>query len=462
MHPNLELTASERRDLRRLVETYVDDYLESVSDAPASWGPIDDAAVAALGIPPGDDGVPLADLLQRVTIALNSGINTASGKFLSYIPSGGIYSAALGRLIGAVVNRYTGGSHGAPGMIALEHGLVRWMCDVFELPATASGVLFSGGSTANLTATVAARSALGEDFSSGVVYTSERAHHSVAKAARLAGIHSQRIRSVEADSDLRLDVSALEAAIEKDLASGLTPMMITATAGTTDTGTIDPLPECAALAAQCGAWFHVDGAYGGFFVLTDRGKRRLNGIELADSITVDAHKSLFMPFGIGGLLVRNESTLMNALEGRGAYMQDVPDHATAIPNYFAMGPELTRPARGLEAWLALHLHGVAAFRDELDRMLDLTEWTATELASVDGIEIMAHPELSIVAFAAESGNDTTEAIANHLNVSREIHVSSTTVGDRFMVRMAFLSQRTTKEIAANAVDLVRQAMAASG
>ena len=398
--------------------------------------------------------------MRKVTVALDSGINTASGEFLSYIPSGGIYSAAARRFLGAVVNRYTGGSHGAPGLIALEQGVIRWMCDIFNLPDESSGVLFSGGSTANLTATVAARSRLGPDFGHGVVYTSERAHHSVVKAARMAGVHPERIRLIPVDADLRLDLVALQDSIATDRRNGLAPLLVAASAGTTDTGTIDPLAECAEISSDAGAWFHVDAAYGGFFVLTERGRHRLSGIELADSITVDAHKSLFLPFGVGGLLVRSERNLIEALEGRGAYMQDVPDHASAIPNYFAMGPELTRPARGLEVWLALHLHGVEAFRRELDHMMDLAEWSAAELGRIEGIETVASPDLSVVAFRAISGNEPTRQIADHLNSSRDVHVSTTSIGDAFYVRLAFLSQRTTRAVAERVVRLVNEALAA--
>lgn len=140
-------------------------------------------------------------------------------------------------------------------------------------------------------------------------------------------------------------------------------------------------------------------------------------------------------------------------------MQDVPDHAMAIPNYFAMGPELTRPARGLETWLALHLHGVDAFRNELDRMIDLAEWAAAELGRIDGIEIAAEPELSIVTFRADAGDDVSQRIAAHMNASRQVHVSSTTINGLFHIRLAFLSQRTTQDVAATALELVSEALA---
>lgn len=456
MAEELELGRAARRRLAEEVLRYADEYIDSLPNTPASHGPADPAMIEELGAAPPETGVELESLLARLDRAYETGIDTSSGKLLSFIPSGAIYTAAIGRMLAAVTNRYTATTHAAPGLVAIENSVVQWMCRLFELPGTASGVLLSGGSTANLTATVAARSRLGPDFGAGVVYTSIRAHHSVAKAASIAGIHPDRVRTVAADADLRLDASLLRAAVSEDVAAGLVPMLIVSTAGTTDTGTIDPLGACADIAATTGAWMHVDAAYGGFFMMTARGKQRLAGIERADSITIDAHKSLFFPFGVGGLLVRDRSELIRSLDGRGAYMQDVgtDDH---LPSYFSMSPELTRPARGLEVWLALHLHGTDAFRNELDRMLDLAASAAHELAALDGITVMATPELSVVAFRATAGDDETRAIADHLNNSGDVHVSSTTVDGHFLIRLAFLSPRTGTEVAERAIELVAEA-----
>ena len=289
-----------------------------------------------------------------------------------------------------------------------------------------------------------------------MIYTSERAHHSIAKAAHIAGIGRDRVCTVAVDDGLRLDPEALRAAIDDDLAAGRRPLMVAATAGTTDTGAVDPLRDCAAIAAEHEVWFHVDAAYGGFFVLTERGRRALDGIDTADSITVDGHKSLFLPFGVGALVVQDRKALVDAHEGRGAYMADVIDDDD-LPHYFAMGPELTRPWRGLAVWLPLQLHGVDPFGRELDRMLDLAEWSAAELSAIDGIEVIADQPLSIVTFRATAGDEATSKLLAALNRSGRVHVSSTTIDDVVHVRLAFLSQRTSAEVANTAVELVRSA-----
>lgn len=436
---------------------FVDEWLDRRPDAPASWDPPDDELIETLLRPPSDEGRDLGPLLEAVRRATDTGIDTAGGGFLSYIPSGGLYTAALGALVGGATNQYTGGAHGSPGMTAIEESVIRWMAGVFGLPAGSAGVLVSGGSIANLIAVVTARSRLGDDFGAGVVYTSQRVHHSVPKAARIAGIADRRVRTVATDDEHRLDPDALAATVRADVAEGLRPMLVVANAGTTDTGAVDSLDACADIAAEAGAWFHVDAAYGGFFQLTDRGRHRLRGIERADSITVDAHKSLFLPFGIGGLLVRDPAAVAAAHAGAGAYLQDATD--ADLPHYWEMGPELTRPNRGIQVWLALNLHGVTRFRVELDRMLDLAETAVTRLAAIPSVEVLAEPELTVVAFRAAAGDAATRAVADALVASRRVHVSTTTIDSRLYVRLVFLSQRTSHGIVDQAISLIEATLA---
>lgn len=450
--PSLEPNSAERLALGNEVLEFLDDWIERRNDSPASWPEHHDRLITELLAEPGEDGRDLTGLLESIDRATNTGFDTAGPGFLSYIPSGGLYSAALGALIGSATNQYTGGSHASPGMTALEESVIRWMTTLFGLPQSAGGLLVSGGSIANQIAVVTARSRFGDDFSDGVIYASTRAHHSVEKAARIAGISKERFRLVDTDAHRRLDPHVLERCIREDVQNGLRPMMIVANAGSTDTGAIDPLHACADIAADAGAWFHADGAYGGFFRLTERGNERLNGIERADSITVDAHKSLFLPFGIGGLLVREPSTVVDAHEGVGSYMQDI--NSGDLPHYMEMGPELTRPNRGIQVWLALNLHGVSRFRDELDRMLDLAERAADKLAAIPGLELIDRPQLSVVAFRARSGDDVTRALLEALNESRELHVSSTKIDDDMYLRFAFLNQRATDEVVDRAIEII--------
>lgn len=448
----LEPSPAERLALGSKVLEFLDEWVDRRGQTAASWPDSNERLIETLLTEPGEYGRELASLLEAIDQATNTGFDTAGPGFLSYIPSGGLFTAGLGALIGSVTNQYTGGAHASPGMTAIEESVIRWMSGLFGLPEAAGGVLVSGGSIANLIAVVTARSRLGQDFSDGVIYASARAHHSIEKAARIAGISSKRFRLVDTDGHRRLDPQALERCVNEDLRRGLRPMMLVANAGTTDTGAIDPLHACADIATDVGAWLHVDGAYGGFFQLTERGEERLSGIERADSITVDAHKSLFLPFGIGGLLMRDRSVVVDAHEGAGAYMQDI--ETVELPHYMEMGPELTRPNRGVQVWLALHLHGVSRFRDELDRMLDLAEQAAVRLASLPGVELIDRPELSVVAFRAQAGDEATRAILERLLDSSEVHVSSTTIDGHMYVRLAFLSQRTTEEVLDRVVEIV--------
>ena len=351
-----------------------------------------------LSRPPGEDGRPLEELLAVLDRAAAKGHINPSGGHMAYIPGSGIVSAATADLVADVINRYTGIADAGPGLVALESHLVRWLVDLFGLPAAGGGILTTGGSMAALSALVAARHAkLGEDFSDGTIYLSDQAHASIAKAARIAGFPSRCLRTVPVDLDGRMDPLALARMVAEDRAAGLRPACVVATAGTTNLGVVDALPALAEVAEAERLWFHVDAAYGGFFQLTGRGRERLTGIERADSIVLDAHKGLFLPFGTGCLLVRSEEALRSSHAGEAAhYLQDMT--VRELPNYADLSPELTRPARGVRLWLPLHLHGVAAFRDTLDEKLDLAEHAHDALSADDHLTVLARPELSIVGF----------------------------------------------------------------
>jgi aromatic-L-amino-acid decarboxylase len=434
------------------------EFIEGLPESPASNVSDSGRLVAMLLRPPPDRPGDFGRLLGLFRQAAGVGFETAGPRYFGYIPSGGIFTSAVAEFLARGVNRYTGLVDPAPALVAMEAGVVRWLCGEFGLPEDADGLVTTGGSLATLAAVVAARhERLGEDFARGTLYVTAHTHHSVAKAARIAGISAGRVRTVPTTACLRMDPSALARMIAADRAEGLRPFLLVGTAGTTDTGAVDPLDELADLARREDLWFHVDGAYGGFFQLTARGRARFAGIEAADSITLDPHKGLFLPYGAGMLLVRDAAALRAAHTGEGHYLQDLAG-AQRLPDYAALGPELTRDFRGLRLWLPLHLHGVDAFRSALDEKLDLAAYAYRELVAESLLEVPWQPELSVVAFRLRGGDGDNLRLLERINASKRIFLSSTRIGDRYTLRLCVLSHRTHVEHVFEAVEVVRAAL----
>lgn len=448
-----ELRSLAERMLERLIAT-----VDRLPDAPA-WGPPPDPGLlAALSAAPPDsprDPDALLDLVER---AASHALETAGPGYLAYIPGGGVLSSALAGMLAAGLNRFTGKVMTAPALVALEESVLRWMCDLFAFPPGAQGLLTTGGSMSNLIALVAARTRHAErQVDRATVYVGEHAHASLAKAARTAGLAREHVRVVRSMPDLRMDAGDLRARVASDLAAGLVPVCISAAAGTTNTGTVDPLAEVAAVAREHGIWFHVDGAYGGLFQLTERGRDRLGGIELADSITLDPHKALFLPYGLGAVVVRDRGALRGAFAEEAHYMQDLGG-AEALPDLDELTPELTRDFRGLRLWLPLHLHGVDAFRRQLDEKLDLARTVYEALAADERLELPWSPDLSVVVFRLRGGDDAAQLrLLERINASRRILLSSTRLGGAVWLRVAVLSFRTHAERIGEAIEIIRAA-----
>lgn len=398
-------------------------------------------------LPPPEEAADSAAVLAKLEAAAACGWSKAHPGDLAYIPSGGVFSGTIAALLASGIHAYTGAAAESPALIALEESVLSWFAGILGLPEESEGVLLSGGSVANQAAIVCARSRAFDPERSRV-YLSDRTHHSLHKALRLSGVPDHCVCSTPTRGFGGCDVEALHRQIAEDVRVGRSPWLVVATAGSTDTGAVDNLGALATLRDTYGFWLHVDAAYGGMFALTERGAAIMRGIERADSVTVDAHKGLSLPYGVGALLVRHAGILAAAHSGRGAYMQDVP-RVPGLPHYFERGPELTRPFRGLLIWLPLQLHGVHAFRDFLNRSLDLARAAARQLRSLPGISVPADPDLSIVVFRASSGDDATAAMLAALNATGRLHVSSTTLEGRTHIRLAFLSPATSEiEIAA--------------
>ncbi|TDC04239.1 aminotransferase class V-fold PLP-dependent enzyme [Nonomuraea longispora] len=427
-------------------------------DEPASdYG---DAAslVALLRRPPAGEPGDFGTLIETFRQAASQGVNTAGPGYLAYFPAGGLVSSALGELLAQVANRYTGVAQTAPALVAMEESVLTWMAGLFGLPSGACGLITTGASQATLSAVVAARhDRLGPAFGDGTVYVTEHTHYSLAKAAQIAGLPAERIRTVPTTADLRMDVREATRMIAEDRAAGLRPFLLAGTAGSTSTGTVDPLADLGRLAREQGLWFHVDAAYGGGFQLTRRGRERLAGIEEADSLTFDPHKSLFLPYGTGVLLVREPAVLRAAHAGGGRYLQDLHE-VDGLPDYGHLGVELTREFRGLRVWLPLHLHGVRAFEEALDEKLDLAGKVHRELSADPRLEVPWRPDLSVVPFRLRGSDDANRRLLDRINATRRVYLSSTTLDGAFYLRLCVLSVRTRAERVEEALRVIRAAL----
>jgi aromatic-L-amino-acid decarboxylase len=245
-----------------------------------------------------------------------------------------------------------------------------------------------------------------------------------------------------------MDPEAVREAVTADRLAGLRPALVVASAGTTNTGSVDPLTALADVARDEDLWLHVDAAYGGFFILTERGRARLRGIERADSITLDPHKGMFLPYGVGALLVRDGERLRRAHTDAAVYLADIQDvYADAgLPNFAELSPELTRDFRGLRVWLPLHLHGVAAFRAALDEKLDLARVVHDGLVADGRFAVPYEPDLSIVPFRLRGADDAANrALLEAINASGRVLVSGTVIDDAYWVRAAVLAHRTHRD-----------------
>ncbi len=398
----LEPGASERRMMLEAVTQYTEQFLNTLDTLPA-YRPSGTNGSGLYDSPIAETPIGMEEALNLLRNQVDTpGLNPASGGHLGYIPGGGIYHAALGDFLAAVTNRYAGVFFASPGAVRMENLLLEWMASLIGYPATAGGNLTSGGSLGNLIGIVAARDAFdlkGADLHRSVIYMTQQAHHSVEKAIRIAGLRECPVRTVPLDDRYRMKPAELERAVVADRKAGLNPWLIVASAGTTDVGAVDPLTDISAIARAHQLWFHCDAAYGGFFALSESGRKVLGGMDLSDSIVMDPHKGLFLPYGSGAVLVRDRNRLLASHHYQANYMQDAL-RATDELSPADLSPELSKHFRGLRLWLPLKLAGVAPFRAMLEEKMQLARYFHEKIQTIDGIEPGPAPELSVVTFRA--------------------------------------------------------------
>jgi len=458
----LEPDSAQRRDLGERVLGHALNFHDGIGDAP-SLRPAAEVFARRLDPEFGEGGRDLGPVLDYITDCIeNPGIATTSPRFMGYIPGGGLFHSGLADLLAATSNKYAGHPPAAPGAVRLENACVRWLASAIDYPDTALGTLTSGGSTANLTAIVAAREARDPD-GGGAVYLTKFAHHCVDKALHIAGRGRSPRRMIATDERHRMSLDALGQALEEDRRNGVRSWLVVASAGTVDTGSIDPLPEIAELCRRYGAWFHVDGAYGGLFKLCEEGRARLRGLEQTDSVALDPHKTLFLPYGTGAALVREGQLLLDAFSADAPYLHQA-NEADVGPSPGDLSTELTRHFRALRLWLPLQLAGVAAFRAAQSEKLKLARYFHARLSELDGWDPGPEPDLSVVAFRYLPGSgdvDTfNERLIQHVQDEGRVMLSGTRIDGSYRLRCAILCFRTHIEHVDECLDALARGVAA--
>lgn len=461
--PGLDPPPDEMRRLGYLAVDRIVEHLNTLSEQPVVRIGGGAELAACVDEPAPQDGLGFEDSLrfffERVVPRMT---RVSHPRFHAYVPCPGSFYGALGELLAAGTNPFVGSWVGGATLAALELVVLRWIAEAVGYPTSAAGVLTSGGSLANLTALAAARAHHGRfTLERGVLYLSEQGHASVAKAARLLGYPESSIRLAPTDDCFRLDLKRLERAVAEDRWAGRFPFLVCANAGTTNTGAVDPLAELAELCAREGLWLHVDAAYGGFAALCERGRALLRGMELADSLTLDPHKWLYAPMGVGCVLVRRRGALEDAFVTAGEYLKDVPRDEV---NFFDRGPELSRPARVLPVWTLVRSVGLGALARQVELDLELAVVAQDLLAEEPRFEIVTPAQLSVVTFRHRARPGESEAmraardaaLMQALLQDGTVLLSSTELRGESALRLVVMNHRTDEAQVRRSVAKIRE------
>jgi aromatic-L-amino-acid decarboxylase len=438
----LGLSTAEMRELGYWVVDRVVEHFERGADGPAMQSRPAEVLREALGGPvPELPGDPVAEMQTLVDVALANMQHGDHPRQFARVPSASSYAGVLGEWLGTGFNAIAASWLGASGPSTAELVALDWLRELLGLPAGTEGLLMSGGSLCNMTALAAAREAVGP----GIAYLSDQTHSSLTRGLRALGFAPDTVRVLESDVHQRLTVAAVQEAVALDRSRGLTPRFIVATAGTTNTGAVDELPGLAALAAAEDLWLHVDGAYGAPAALCETGRAQLPGLELADSLVLDPHKWLFLPYDIACLYVRRPGVLERAFSMHPEYLADVR-HASDEVNFGDRSLELTRRGRGLKLWLLFRVYGAQRLRAAIARCLALAEYAQDLIEAEPGWELVTPAQLGIVTFAGAGWSAEEHATrAAALAAGGFAAVTSTVVRGRSALRLCTINPRTTED-----------------
>lgn len=485
----LDLSEADLSDLSTEINKLVAEYFNTVAQRPL-FPPISAGdTIAKVGAELSAAGEPLEKLLADCRSILDGSRHNGHPRFFGYVASPSTPIGSYGDLIASALNANVTSWRSGPAATEIERTVVRWLGSLVGYSDDAHGLLTSGGSLANTTALlIAQRNKASRDIAAKglwnqgtpmTIYASEQVHMSIPKAADLLGFGREQVRTVACDQRLRLDVRSLRQLLEQDRRNGLQPFCVVASAGTVNSGAVDPLAEIAEIAREFGIWFHVDGAYGAPGSLDTRKRHLFAGLERADSVSLDPHKWLYVPLDAGCLLFRDEAAARLVFTAGDAdyikVLDENPDESFAFWDY---GMELSRRFRALKIWLTLRYYGVERLAAAISDDNSLALYLAERIEQSEDFELLAPVELSICCFRyvpiqfraklAEAGAEARMQIERELDalnqrtmltVQRggEAYVSNATIHGKFALRACITNFRTTREDIDKTLEIIRSA-----
>jgi glutamate/tyrosine decarboxylase-like PLP-dependent enzyme len=486
---SLELTTDEMRELSAQALQLVTDYFAHVAELPVfpdtSAATLDQLLDSELPV----EGLPVERVLSDCRAIIDASRHNGHPRFFGYIASPSTPVGAFADLIASALNQNVTAWRSSPAATAIEKMVVRWLATLVRYGEDVGGLLLSGGSMANLNALYIAHRAQsgGQVSHSGLwnagapmtIYASDQVHLSIPKAADVLGLGRASVRLVETDERFRLDVRDLRERLQADRRAGLRPFCLVASAGTVNTGAVDPIMEVARVAREHDLWFHVDGAYGALAALDPSKRALFEGIEVADSLSLDAHKWLYAPIDCGCLLFRDPA------RARAAFATDEADyikvHEEAADESFAFwdyGIELSRRFRALKVWMMLRYYGTRRVAEAISEDNRLAEYLAGRIMEAEDFELLAPVSLSICCFryvppamraplvsadeeerrrAADELDQLNARIMHTMQRGGRAYLSNATLNGSYALRASITNFRTTREDIDRTLDIVREA-----
>jgi aromatic-L-amino-acid decarboxylase len=451
---SLEISPDEFRRLAEKVTQLTADYLRELDSRPIFPSTTGEESERLFHTPLDEKGVGAGALEGLQDVIKHSRAQNA--RFFGYVLGSGEPVAAVADLVASVLNQNVTAWRSGPAAVTIERTVVGWLAQAIGCPGF-RGSLTGGGSSANLMALAMARETKMSGNEAGVgsgpqgmIYASEEVHMSIPKSVALLGIGRKNLKLIPTDQDFRMIPAELEQAIEQDKKEGKIPIAVVASAGTVNTGAIDPLPEIAAIARRHGLWMHIDGAYGALAAIAAPNK--FNGLDLADSLSLDPHKWLYQPLDCGCLLYRGVNAAHAAFAHTGEYAKTLTNDPVEGFAFFEESLELSRRFRALRLWLSLRYHGLKAFRAAIQKDLDLAQRLASAIANQPRLELMASVELSAICFrhvginplAEEELNRHNAAILKRVVQRGHVYLSNATLRGKFCLRACIVNHRTTE------------------